>query len=836
MSTGRPKIVVLGMMTKIPVAGVVWQTVHYLVGFQRLGFDAYYVEAHARTPGMLMRDAGDDSGALAAAFIDDALRAVRSRRTLGVPGAARRRAPLRDERRRAAPSVRVRRADRQPPRRHRAAAGALRDRPARLPRDRPGPAPDRAARGAAVHARLPRAARRLLHLRRELRAARLRAARLRPLPLPADAPAGGHRLLARGRRRTRASTRPSATGASRGATSPTTASATAGARTRSSGSSSTSPRSRAATSSSRSASYTPQDRELLESRGWRVRPALDFSTDLDAYRDYIRGSRGEFTVAKDQNVRLRTGWFSDRGATYLAAGRPVVTQDTGFGDVLPTGEALFPFTTIDEAAAAIETIEADYRRHARRRSTLAREYFDSDVVLGRLLDDGRRVVARSTPAGTGSPDDASISLPCLAAADGLARTHGRGGAQPRRSRRRAATGSAARDHDASVVVVAPDGLAFTRLCLESVLLNADDADVEVVVVDNGYDRRNARVPRRARRARLARASCCATTRTAASGRRSTRASRRPTATCSSCSTTTRWFRPAGCRGSRPISTVPRSGSSARPRTGAATRPRSMRLPHLRRNGPAVSEESGRARGRGVRHRGGDAVLRGDAPRRLRAGRACSTSASRSASSRTTTTPSGCARRATASSAPRTRSSITSARRSFGELVPTGRYGELFRANKARFEEKWGVTWQPHLRRPNAWYRDLVERIRAVVDRELPPDATVLVVSNGDDELLQLGAERRGWHFPQMEDGTYAGYHPGDSAEAIAHFEAPSRARRGVHPLPGDGPLVARVLRGVRGRRCERDYGEIVDAAGTCIVFGRSPVVELSSPASGADSA
>ena len=60
------------------------------------------------------------------------------------------------------------------------------------------------------------------------------------------------------------------------------------------------------------ASYTPQDRELLESRGWRVRPALDFSTDLDAYRDYIRGSRGEFTVAKDQNVRLRTGWFSDR--------------------------------------------------------------------------------------------------------------------------------------------------------------------------------------------------------------------------------------------------------------------------------------------------------------------------------------------------------------------------------------------------------------------------------------------------------------------------------------------------------------------------------------------
>jgi len=69
--------------------------------------------------------------------------------------------------------------------------------------------------------------------------------------------------------------------------------------------------------------------------------SLDFSTDLDAYHDYVRSSRAEFTVAKDQNVRLRTGWFSDRGAIYLASSRPEVTQDTGFGSVLPTGEALF---------------------------------------------------------------------------------------------------------------------------------------------------------------------------------------------------------------------------------------------------------------------------------------------------------------------------------------------------------------------------------------------------------------------------------------------------------------------------------------------------------------
>src|SRR5262249_34122627 len=82
----------------------------------------------------------------------------------------------------------------------------------------------------------------------------------------------------------------------------------------------------------------------------------------------------------------------------------------------------------------------------------------------------------------------------------------------------------------------------------------------------------------------------------------------------------------------------------------------------------------------------------------------------------------------------------------GGLVRSGEYAELFRLNKARFEEKWSITWQSHLRRPNAWYRDLIEGIRAIVERELPPDATVLIVSNGDDELLRLGAARHGWHF------------------------------------------------------------------------------------------
>ena len=106
--------------------------------------------------------------------------------------------------------------------------------------------------------------------------------------------------------------------------------------------------------------YDESDREMLQSRGWNVRHALDFSTDLDEYRGYIASSRGEFTVAKDQNVRLRSGWFSDRSATYLAAGRPVVTQETGFSDLFPTGAGLFAFSAIEEAVEAIKAINADY--------------------------------------------------------------------------------------------------------------------------------------------------------------------------------------------------------------------------------------------------------------------------------------------------------------------------------------------------------------------------------------------------------------------------------------------------------------------------------------------
>src|SRR5881397_2400404 len=129
----------------------------------------------------------------------------------------------------------------------------------------------------------------------------------------------------------------------------------------------------------------PGDPEVLQAHGWRIIEPLAVSTDPWRYRDYLRGSRGEFTVAKDVNVRLRSGWFSDRAACYLAAGRPAVEQDTGFGDVLPLGPGLHAFRTVEEAAAAVRAIEADYPRASAHAAEVARAYCAAERVLDVLL-------------------------------------------------------------------------------------------------------------------------------------------------------------------------------------------------------------------------------------------------------------------------------------------------------------------------------------------------------------------------------------------------------------------------------------------------------------------
>ncbi len=129
----------------------------------------------------------------------------------------------------------------------------------------------------------------------------------------------------------------------------------------------------------------PGDPQLLGAHGWRIADPRVVSGDPWRYRDYIRGSRGEFTVAKELNVRLRSGWFSDRAATYLAAGRPVVEQDTGFGDVLPLGPGLHAFRSVAEAAAAIAAIERDYDAAAAHARAVAEECFRAERVLSEVL-------------------------------------------------------------------------------------------------------------------------------------------------------------------------------------------------------------------------------------------------------------------------------------------------------------------------------------------------------------------------------------------------------------------------------------------------------------------
>ncbi len=125
----------------------------------------------------------------------------------------------------------------------------------------------------------------------------------------------------------------------------------------------------------------------LTASGWRVRDSHEVTISVDSFRDYVRSSRGEFSICKNGYVATNSGWFSDRSAAYLAAGRPVVMQETGFSTHLPCGRGLFAVRTVAEAAAALAEIAGDYERHSRRAAEIAREFLDARKVLGRFLDE-----------------------------------------------------------------------------------------------------------------------------------------------------------------------------------------------------------------------------------------------------------------------------------------------------------------------------------------------------------------------------------------------------------------------------------------------------------------
>ena len=129
-----------------------------------------------------------------------------------------------------------------------------------------------------------------------------------------------------------------------------------------------------------------KDLLALDQHGWQLLDPAEVAGTPDAYRCFVQGSLAELGIAKAGYVSSRSGWFSDRSACYLASGRPVIAQDTGFGDRLPTGCGLLPFVTTEAAGAATDAVVAHYERHRRAARALAEAHLDARAVLTTVLE------------------------------------------------------------------------------------------------------------------------------------------------------------------------------------------------------------------------------------------------------------------------------------------------------------------------------------------------------------------------------------------------------------------------------------------------------------------
>lgn len=779
-------IVVLGMVTKMPVPGVIWQTLHYLVGLRRLGYDVTYVEAHARTPSTFSREEGDPGSRAAAAFLRDLLSRFGfadrwAFHALHDDGACYGLGRERLERAYRSAEMLINLHGGTRPLPEHAATGRLvflGTDPCQLevelwhgrrktydfldahrawftfgenygapdcglpvsddfeltPTRQPvvldfweGDVPDNGLYTTVGNWRQPD---RTIRYRGEVYHWSKHLEFLKFLDLPARSGLDFELTLS---------------------------------------------------------SLGPQGRERLERNGWRVRDAVELSADPEAYRDHIRRSRGEFTVAKDQNVRLRSGWFSDRSATYLAAGRPVVTQETGFSSLLPTGGGLFGFTTTDEAVAALETIEADYPAACREARRVARECFDYRVVLSRLLTDaGVEGPRRPHPVGGVEggrdpfPEDLvlePVSRRPLQLPDETLRTLV-GRPLPAVGERVDGSGVGAA---ASVIVVTFDNLALTRLCLESLLTHTRHPRYEVVVVDNGstdgtppYLRglasRDARVRLILNPSNEGFARACNQGARAAVGDLLVFLNNDTVLAPGWLERLARHLEDPGVGAVNPVTnrigTEAEVGGGARDYGGflelAARRAREREGERravemlaffclaLQRS---VWEEVGEldeAYGQGLFEDDDYSV------RLVRAGYRL-----------------WCAEDVLVHHF---------GEAAFGALVPDGRYGRLFERNRRRFEAKWGRTWVRRKAAPDGEYRSLVARVRADAGKALPGGVTVVVVSRGDDELLDLPGQTA-WHFPRQDDGGWAGHYPADGEEAVAQLEGQRRRGAGYLLLP-----------------------------------------------------
>ena len=774
----RRSIVLLGMMTKMPVPGVIWQTIHYLLGFQRLGYDVVYVEAHARAPAPFMDTPTDPGTARAAAFLQDlmshygfgdrwAYHALHEgNECFGMSVSALRRAYE-------SASAIVNLHGGTAPLDEHVASGRLvlvATDPGllevELSTERPETLRFLDAHCAAFTfgenygrpvSGLPFSDRYSLLSTRQP---------VVPELWENAYPAGSHyRTVANWRQRGREFgfggewyewskdlefskildvPKRSALGFELALS-----------------------------------NATDDDATLLESHGWRVRDAGAFGRTTDPYRRFIQESRGELTAAKDQNVRLRTGWFSDRSATFLAAGRPVVTQDTGFGENLPTGRGLFAFTDLESALVALETIESDHNAACRAASDIARECFDYRVVLTRLLADagveGPR--APGVPRASVRALDHDLRLEPVSrrplrlereTVDTLA-AHAVPEPPTEEVPLRTPIVAAADGFTASIVVVTWENLALTRLCLESLLAHTQDVPFELIVVDNASTDGTSEYLQ---------------TLAAAEPRVRLILNERNHGFARACNQGARaalgdvlvflnndtvlppgWLRGLVAHLRRPgvgaVSAVTnRIGTEAEVPERARTLGEFLERASLRR--AARAGES-----RAVEMLAFFCVaLRRDVwthigPLDEVFGRGLFEDDDYSARLHAAGYDLVCAEDVLVHHL---------GEASFGRLVSDGTYGALFDENRRRFESKWAREWRRPSRSNDDHYHTLVERIRTSVCEYVPAGRRIAVVSRGDDALLDLG-EVTAWHFPLAADGQWAGHYPADTAAAVEQIEA-----------------------------------------------------------------
>jgi GT2 family glycosyltransferase len=769
----RPPVVILGMLSKIPVGGVAWLVGQYAEGFDRLGFESYYVEAHSRTPSMFMEHEGDDN--IGRAF-DRAARFVGSTMdSFGLRG------------RWALHSVHD--VDRS--------YGLSRSATARLYRDAALiinlhggtiPLPEHSASGRLVYLGTDPVDVELELDQGDQRAIEFMAAHaahftwalnygnpdcklpwseafpMMPSPPPVitdrwsnnGPPAGApYTTIGNWRQEWRDLTfrgdvyrwskhheflkildLPSLVD----------------------------PPIELALGH-----YTEDDRALLERNGWRVRPADALSRDTSSYRAYIQASRGELTVAKDQNVRLRTGWFSERSATYLASGRPVVTQDTGFGSALPTGEGLFAFNSGEEAADAIRVIESDYEHHRRAALEIAHDYFAHDVVLGALLDHMGLRPPNGSPRRR--PSSRTMDLPLSLRLTPVSRrplvlpTETVDAVCVRPIPSLSVLGGPLQ---ASIVVVTLDNLVLTRMALESVLVNTADVPHELIVVDNGSD--------------------------AATRQYLSVLAAKNTHVRVILNDTNRGFAAANNQGLAIVRgevVVLLNNDTIVPPGWLVDLVGHLRDPSIGLVGPVTNRCGNEAEVPTSYETYGEMVAFAGERRHGALGEVSDIPV--------TTMFCVALRCATLEAvgplderyeigmfedddyALRVRQMgerVVCAEDVFvhhfgegslGSLAAAGAYGELFAANRRRFEQKWAVEWHPHRRRSDPAYDGLRRRLSKMIADNIPRNSTVLVVTKGDDLLLELPGYE-GWHFPRAADGGYAGYHPVDDADVIDQLE------------------------------------------------------------------